>query len=1057
VKLSLLLICAFAGIARAQDATPTPTPAPTEVGAPPPQWVEWSISGRLIPGDTMESVRGVLEETMATHRALTQSAFEEIAEACGKIGYHLVRLDTPPAEGGVKAVLVLDGNPMVRSVDVTVASTFWSKLTEPPFEDEIKRRLRLRPGAYLEYDTVDRQRQLDEEQARVEDYLHDEGYFDARAKIILRHDADATTPWLRATVQVALGTKYVTGQVKVTGVGAQSPVSEAEVIAAFTHEGRFCVPRFGCAIDPRFTRAQHDADRAEVTKLFQSRGFHAVKVSTDFDPATSFDRRTHTVSFAVHVSERRQTDTSFKGNSVDESTLRAQLTFDEAGSADDYELAASALAIQRFYQSRGHFDAQITYKRESSQLVDHVTFYIDEGPTRELRGISFARVDGDGALAFKDSELEAQVSLKTTSFFGGGGYVSPTAQTLADDAERVRRMYVQAGYGDARVAVRVGPDPDHLSSPAVLGALLANDPSGAGLYIRFDIEQGPRTLLDAVEVAYDGPHRGTCAAALAQLADGVGVSDLADRAKGGCRVDLTALSIPTRPDALEAAGAKLKDWFWSLGRPRAEATLVVKAAQNDPHHSLAIYTVAEHADVKIGKVIVRGNFRTRTPVILDVLGFKEGAPLTGDLYAAGPRRLRETNLFSAVNVELLGFEENERDVVDVVVRVEERKDVAVQVDLEVGYTQINGDYAKGTATVPNFLGRGISGSLALTFPLHWVPPLVFYLPADAKFESIDADIKIPRWMLRNWIRLPVDNDSQAFIRQQDTPRFGQLQTIGLTDALSRVWQRPRSDRAPARSIAATLRYDYRFRSRDQDAIRASGPLSDASQVPVTTSTGSVGLTFVYDRRLDARGNLNPLIPDHGFRVEAGGSFATRYLGGGDDFFKINGSLQVIHTVNDRLQFHLDAKLDEGFPLGGAVLLPEVERFFAGGDTTVRGYAEDRVATEIIETGVPPFGGVKQIRVLPAGGNIRTLVSVDMQVRVWRVFGIPAASGIFCDAGLVTNTWGAARPADIRPSIGVSLFRLLAPFGAFSIDYAVPLAPRLGDNPLGFWAISVALR
>ena len=31
----------------------------------------------------------------------------------------------------------------------------------------------------------------------------------------------------------------------------------------------------------------------------------------------------------------------------------------------------SAAAIQRYYQSRGHFDAQVTYQHEPSALVDH--------------------------------------------------------------------------------------------------------------------------------------------------------------------------------------------------------------------------------------------------------------------------------------------------------------------------------------------------------------------------------------------------------------------------------------------------------------------------------------------------------------------------------------------------------------------------------------------------------------------------------------------------------------------------------------------------------------
>jgi outer membrane protein assembly factor BamA len=1063
---ALLVLLAALSATRTAAAQPAPatqpTPAPAAipaVGPPPPQWIDWDLSGTLIPDEDPETIKHILNETMETHRALTQSAQDDISAAVEHIGYRLVRLDAKPAPGGgVHAILVLDTIPMVRSVAVSVQEEHWySPFVEPLFDDEIKRRMRLRPGAYLLYEAPKRKLELDEEQARIAEYLHDEGYFDARATIKLTR---VDTPGVRVRVEVSLGPTYEIGQVKVTGLSPQSPVSEAEVREVFEHRGRLCVPWLGCLIPSRFNRTQHLQDQAEVTRTFQSRGFPAVKISTDFDPATSFDRRRHTVSFTVHVDERRQVDVVFEGNSPDafpEGALRSQLTFDDAASADDYEIAASAQAIQAYYQSHGHFDAVVTWGKERFRLVDHVVFRIDEGPVRELKRVEFVAVDGD--LAVDKDDLRKVVSLEASSFLSGSSFASPTAQTLADDAERVRRRFVQAGYADAQVAVRVGPDPDHLGSPAVIGALLAAGIASNDLYVRFDIQQGDRVLLDAVEVAFVGAHRGTCATAMAQLADSLDVDDLAERAGGGCRAELEHTAVPALPDQIEGARAKLKDWFWSLGRPRAEAQVTIHDAGDNPHHKIATYTVIEHGDVRIGKVIVRGNFRTRTRWILRELGFREGAPLTGDLYASGPRRLRAMNLFSAVNVELLGFEEGEQDRVDVVVRVEERNDVFAQVDLEAGYTQVNGDYARASITLPNPVHNGMSFQAALTLPLHWVPPVIYLIDADAKFESIDLDWKTPRWVMRS-IALPADNDTQLFIRQQDTPRFGQLRTLGASDALSRVFQRPRTEDHPARSIALTLRYDFRRRNRDEDAIRADGPHGDVPQVPIQTETASVGLSMVYDRRLDARGNLNPLIPEAGFKLEAGGLFATPYLdplrNAQDTFFKINASGQYIYTINDRLQLHFDGKFDEGIPLDGA-LLPEVERFFAGGDTTVRGYAEDRLATEIVEVGVPPFGNLDQIRVLPAGGNIRVLWSADAQVRVWKLLGIPVATAVFCDVGLITNTWRAVTTADIKPSVGVSLFRWLAPFGAISIDYAVPLRPRLGDNQTGFFAISVALR
>ena len=467
-----MILIATAGVATAQPApapTPAPPPTPTDVGAPPTQWVEWDLTGQLIPGDDKATLEGLLQDTMETHRALTPSAEQDIADACKAIGYEVLRIDTPPAAGGgVKAVLVLDPIPMIRSVDVVVHEPhFWSPFTEPLYDDEIKHRLRIRPGAYLPYEPAARKTQLDEETARIEDYLHDEGYFDAKATIAL---TQAARPGLRAKVSVTLGRAYKTGRIKVAGLGLASTVSVQEVANAFVHEGRLCLPYSElCLLEARFTRAQHQADIAALTRLFQSRGFHAVKVTTDFDPATSFDRRTGTVQFTVHVSERRQTDVVFQGNDPDlfpESALKSQLTFDEAGSVDDFEIEASAAAIQRYYQSRGHFDAQVTFKKESTQLVDHVFFFIEEGPVRELKGISFAAVDAD-TLAISESDLLDTVGLKTTSFFGGGAYVSPTAEALADDADRIRRLYVQDGYGDARVAVRLGPDPDHLGSASI--------------------------------------------------------------------------------------------------------------------------------------------------------------------------------------------------------------------------------------------------------------------------------------------------------------------------------------------------------------------------------------------------------------------------------------------------------------------------------------------------------------------------------------------------------------------------------------------------------------
>ena len=93
--------------------------------------------------------------------------------------------------------------------------------------------------------------------------------------------------------------------------------------------------------------------------------------------------------------------------------------------------------------------------------------------------------------------------------------------------------------------------------------------------------------------------------------------------------------------------------------------------------------------------------------------------------------------------------------------------------------------------------------------------------------------------------------------------------------------------------------------------------------------------------------------------------------------------------------------------------------------------------------MPPLANVSQIRVIPAGGNIRTLGSLDAQLHVWSVL----AAAAFTDAGLIANQWRTVTVDDIRPSVGMGI-RAITPFGIGALEYAVPLNRKLGDDPRG---------
>ncbi|MBP9088011.1 MAG: BamA/TamA family outer membrane protein, partial [Kofleriaceae bacterium] len=116
-------------------------------------------------------------------------------------------------------------------------------------------------------------------------------------------------------------------------------------------------------------------------------------------------------------------------------------------------------------------------------------------------------------------------------------------------------------------------------------------------------------------------------------------------------------------------------------------------------------------------------------------------------------------------------------------------------------------------------------------------------------------------------------------------------------------------------------------------------------------------------------------------------------------------------------------------------------------------AEDSLATETILSSVPPFDNIEQLHVRPAGGNIRGLASLDAQLRIFSAF----ASAVFIDSGVVTNRWRDVQREKIRFGVGMAFARVVTGFGSLTFEYAVPIAPQLGDDPRGRWHLGFAMR
>ncbi len=128
--------------------------------------------------------------------------------------------------------------------------------------------------------------------------------------------------------------------------------------------------------------------------------------------------------------------------------------------------------------------------------------------------------------------------------------------------------------------------------------------------------------------------------------------------------------------------------------------------------------------------------------------------------------------------------------------------------------------------------------------------------------------------------------------------------------------------------------------------------------------------------------------------------------------------------------------DDGQPLVGPDGQPllstwsptcrRAERFFAGGDNTVRGFAQDRLG----EPATLDRNG------LPSGGNALLIFNTEVRVPVWR--GLTVAG--FVDAGNVFLRVSNLDIGTVRGAAGVGV-RYLSPIGPIRVDLGFKLSQQ----------------
>jgi outer membrane protein insertion porin family len=897
---------------------------------------------------------------------------------------------------------------LVRRVTIKADFESWNNYRNwvfpPVLDDDMAVRLRFREGTSVPDGDEARKAFFEEEAHRLEDWLAKQGYFEARVHI--EGEPSDTEFELNVIVHVDTGPEYKLGRVRLSG----NTAIPDEALLPYLEQTWWFFGRW----QSRFSKDALNRGLDRIKKFYQVQHFPNVRVRSDFDVRTSPDRATKRVNITVIINERKKVDIAYEGNNWAHSDdLDKQLTLDAAGSSDDEEVQTSADSLRLWYQSQGFFQALVTWERARLlPTFERVVFSIVEGPRWKVESVDF-----NGNQAISDDRLSGLVSTRTWRRLGSGGYV--TTVQLEQDRQAIVDEYHKQGFPSVLVAVAVAPRAELLDNPGAAAATTTSQQLSGWLRVRFDIIEGPRDIVGVVEF--------------------IGNQQLPDR-------DLEGVT-KLRPDgpfstaAMDADTADLIDTYKARGFVHVDVSTRFVLLQ--PGVYRITHVIVEGERVTVGPVLVRGNFVTRSWVIRDVLGLHSGSPLTRQSVLAGRDALQASGLFSSVRLDFLGLAAEEAyPVVSPLVSVQERYDNFGDVEFRIGYNEIAQAFVGGGYTVRNVWGVGMSSGISIVYG---------FLNG---FLAAEWPSRVPWWWMRRYTLIPLDLSTQVFIRDEPDPRFGQLQKYGFSLVLARQLKR---------WLSVSFGYNYVHKHIEDELVRGSGASENDPTTAVTTSTSSLAASIAIDRRRDKDSNLTPIAPVKGFKLTFSTEYATSLLGGSEDFLKFSTSGVWLmpfsvknkeHPLLSRFLLTHGLRYDHGVPLAGTVVLPETERFVAGGDLTIRGLEQDRAYTEVIRNPLPPGGGVQTYVVHPAGGNLRAIYNLDLQIKICDcMFGQPLASAIFYDTGVVTNSWDGFRVAQLRHSVGVALMRVVTPVVSASIEYAVPLDPGLGDDPTGRFHIN----
>lgn len=747
----------------------------------------------------------------------------------------------------------------------------------------------------------------------------------------------------------------------------------------------------GRPLDTDTLDARVDAARDEI----RAGGYYeAVLLVNVAEPAPA----TGAADVTVRLNLGSRVRVVFAGDPLPDDRRRALVPIERLRSVEEEVLEDASRNIEQHFRLEGYRAAAAPATRTRANGELRVTFTIARGPLHVVR-----TVDTAGVVALPPTELEPLLKLRE-----GEPYVD---ERIGAVGAALGEYYRVRGFANVRVA----PD-------VAIGGTAEN--GRVPVDVVFRIVEGARSIVRQVRI--DG-------------AIAIAPGDLA------AQLGLVAGKPFYRPQHV-LDRELIERRYRNAGFQRATVTPQITPLEGGDGVEL-VYTVIEGPRTTVDHVLVTGSTRTDPGLIRREITLRPGAPLGYDAIIESQQRLSALGLFRRVRITEAphGGAGHGRDVV---VEVEDAPATGVTYGggLEIGPFARTSD----TGTATDKFGAAPRGFFQITRRNLFGKNRSISLFASASLRPTDPGVESGKgaqggYGLNQYRVVGTFREPRAFGTAGDA-QLSAFTERGIRSSFNFDRQGVRAEYARrfANRLTALGRYQYDFTTLfDTKIAVADRLLIDRlfPQVHLSSLFGSL-LRDSRDDVLDPTKGavlgsdlelaLRTLGSEVGFAKSFGQAFVYRRLPGPHNFVAAAGLRLGLARGFERKVQRVDASgtlvLDaSGTPVVDVVAdLPASERFFAGGDSTVRGFALDRLGSS----------ATLNTDGFPTGGN--GLVVMNAEIRTPHVKGVGLVA--FVDSGNVFLRAGDIDAGEFRTTAGLGL-RYRSPLGPLRFDIGFKLDRR----------------